>query len=402
MSPKVLLGVTGCIAAYKSCEILRSLQRAGCDVEVVMTPHATEFVTPGTFSALSGKPARWDNFGNDEDPIPHIRLAEECDLFLIAPCTGNALGKIANGIADELLTSCALAAHDKLAIAPAMNVHMYESPSVQANIATLRERGVRILDADSGYLACGDVGKGRLADVDVIVEAALSIIGQPVVNGGRLQGKKVLVTAGPTIEWIDPVRFISNPSTGKMGYAVAEAARDAGADVVLVSGPVSLEEPEGVEVVQVQTAQEMLEACLKVFPDSDIAVLTAAVSDFRPKDVAQRKLKKATDSEALASLEMVENPDILATLGQAKTPGQFVVGFAAETEDVVDNARKKLDAKGVDMIVANEVGAGKGFGADGEAAIFVSSSNDLELPFMAKRELAEKIIEVACDNFKVC
>lgn len=402
MPVKVLLGVTGCIAAYKSCEILRGLQKAGVDVEVVMTSHAAEFVNSGTFSALSGKPTRSSNFGDDEDAIPHIRLAEDCDLFLIAPCTGNVLGKIANGIADDLLTTCALAAHDKLAIAPAMNVHMYESPSVQANIATLRKRGVKILDADSGYLACGDVGKGRLAEVDAIVEVTLSILAQRTGNAGRLQGKMVLVTAGPTIEWIDPVRYISNPSTGKMGYAVAEAARDEGAQVTLVSGPVSLDAPEGVNVVSVQTAQEMLGACEAAFADSDIAVLTAAVSDYRPKTVASRKLKKATDAEALSSIEMVENPDILATLGHAKTPGQFVIGFAAETNDVVENARKKLDSKGADMIVANQVGDGKGFGADDDAAVFVSASSDVELPSMDKRELAAKIIEVACDNFQVC
>lgn len=402
MPAKVLLGVTGCIAAYKSCEILRGLQKAGCDVEVVMTPHAAEFVAPGTFSALSGKPARCSNFGDAADAIPHIRLAEDCDLFLIAPCTGNVLGKIANGIADDLLTTCALAAHDKLAIAPAMNVHMYESPAVQANLQTLRERGVQILDADSGYLACGDVGKGRLAEVNAIVEVTLSILGHRPAANGRLQGKRVLVTAGPTIEWIDPVRYISNPSTGKMGYAVAETARDGGAEVVLVSGPVSLEEPEGVKVVHVQTAREMLEACEKAFPESDIAVLTAAVSDFRPKSTAVRKLKKATDAEALSAIEMVENPDILATLGHAKTAGQFVVGFAAETNDIVDNARKKLESKGADMIVANQVGRGKGFGADGDEAVFVSASSDVELPYMSKRDLAGKILEVACDNFQVC
>lgn len=403
MAERVLLGVTGCIAAYKACEVVRGLQKAGCEVEVVMTGNATRFVAPHTFSALCGRPALVDNFGDPADAIPHIRMAEECDVFLVAPCTANVAAKIASGVADDLLTTCALAAHDRLAVAPAMNVHMYESPATQRNLAVLRDREVAVVEPDSGYLACGDVGRGRLASVDDIVSATLDLMRRKGDGPDRsLAGMNVLVTAGPTIEWIDPVRFVSNPSTGKMGYAVAEEARDRGADVVLVSGPVSLPVPEGVRVVHVQTAEDMLSACRREFGRSDVAVFAAAVSDFRPKGPSPRKLKKSTDAESLACMEMVENPDVLATMAAEKAPGQFVVGFAAETDEVLRNAREKLESKGADMIVANEVGKGMGFGADGETAFLVSKDATTELPYLSKRGLAAKILDAACDNFKVC
>lgn len=402
MAKKVLLGVTGCIAAYKACEVLRGLQKEGCETEVVMTENATRFVSAHTFSALSGRPALVDNFADGADPIPHIRMAEQCDAFLVAPCTANVMAKIAAGVADDLLTTCALAAHDRLVVAPAMNVHMYESPATQQNISTLKSRGVRVVEPGSGYLACGDTGKGRLADVDAIVAATLGLFGPGLGGHAPLAGRKVLVTAGPTVEWIDPVRYVSNPSSGKMGFAVAEAARDAGADVTLVSGPVSLDDPEGVNVVHVDTAVEMLEACENRFDSCDIAVFAAAVSDYRPRVRSDRKLKKSSDGESLACVEMIENPDVLATLAARKSAGQFVVGFAAETDDVVEHAREKLRSKGADLIVANQVGEHKGFQEDGNAAVFVSDRAALELPYMPKRELAAKIVEVACDNFKVC
>ncbi len=402
MAKKVLLGITGCIAAYKACEVLRGLQKKGCEVEVVMTANATKFVSAHTFSALSGRPALVDNFADGADPIPHIRMAEECDAFLVAPCTANVVAKIAAGVADDLLTTCALVAHDRLVVAPAMNVHMYESPATQQNISTLKSRGLHVVEPGSGYLACGDTGKGRLAEADAIVAATLGLL-EPGSSGRLpLSGFKVLVTAGPTVEWIDPVRYVSNPSSGKMGFAVAEAARDAGADVTLVSGPVSLGDPEGVDVVRVDTAAEMLEACEKHFDGCDIAVFAAAVSDYRPRIRSERKLKKSTDGETLACVEMVENPDILATLATRKSPGQFVAGFAAETDHVVEHAREKLRSKGADLIVANQVGEHKGFQEDGNAAFLVSDGAALELPYMPKRELAAKIVEVACDNFKVC
>lgn len=402
MARKVLLGVSGCIAAYKACEILRELQKKGCDVEVVMTENATRFVSAHTFSALSGKPALVDNFADGSDPIPHIRTASECDVFLIAPCTGNVLSKIAAGIADDLLTTCALAAHDKLMVAPAMNVHMYESPATQHNLDTLRSRGVKVIEPESGYLACGDTGKGRLAEVGQIVEEAIGLENARHREALPLSGHRVLVTAGPTVEWIDPVRYISNPSSGKMGFAVARAARDLGADVTLVCGPVSLDDPEGVDVVRVGTAQEMLEACESSFDGCSIAVFAAAVSDFRPKVRYDRKLKKSTDEALLATVDMVRNADVLHALASCKTPGQFVVGFAAETDDVVGNAREKLLSKGADLIVANQVGEGMGFQEDGNAAWLVSREGTVELPYMPKDELAAKIMEVACDNFKVC
>lgn len=402
MAKKVLLGVTGCIAAYKACEVLRGLQKEGCETEVVMTENATRFVSAHTFSALSGRPALVDNFADGADPIPHIRMAEQCDAFLVAPCTANVMAKIAAGVADDLLTTCALAAHDRLVVAPAMNVHMYESPATQQNISTLKSRGVRVVEPGSGYLACGDVGKGRLAEVPDIVSAALEPAGEDACGRLPLKGRRVLVTAGPTVEWMDPVRYVSNPSSGKMGFAVAEAARDAGADVTLVSGPVPLDDLADVNMVHVDTAVEMLEACDERFDSCDIAVFAAAVSDYRPRIRSERKLKKSTDGESLACMEMVENPDVLATLATRKTPGQFVVGFAAETDDVVENARRKLQSKGADLIVANRVGKHEGFREDGNAAILVSDDASLELPYMPKRELAAKIVEVACDNFKVC
>ena len=402
MAKRVLLGVTGCIAAYKACEILRELQRRGCDVEVVMTESATRFVSPYTFSALSGRPALVDNFQSEEDAIPHIRAAEDCDVYLIAPCTANVIGKVAGGIADDLVTTCALVAHERLCMAPAMNVHMYEAPSVQDNLETLRKRGASILEPSSGYLACGDVGKGRLPEPDVVASFALEACSS-VQSGSRpLYGLSVLVTAGPTVEWIDPVRFISNPSSGKMGYAIAETARDMGADVTLVSGPVSLSAPDGIRLVRVGTAQEMMDACEQAFPESNIAVFSAAVSDFRPASTSERKLKKPADSDALSRIDMVECPDVLATLAARKTAGQYVIGFAAETEDVLSNAKLKLGSKHADMIVANDVSKGKAFGSDEEAVSLVTSEEVQELPVLPKREVARRILEAACDNFKVC
>lgn len=403
---KVLLGVTGCIAAYKSAEILRGLQKAGVDVEVVMTKSAEEFVGATTFAALSGKPVRTSVFGDLADAIPHIRLAESCDLFLIAPCTADVLAKMSCGITDDLLTSTALAAHDRLMVAPAMNVHMYESPATQANLRTLAERGVAVVETASGRLACGDVGRGKLAPVENIVEAALGALGRADAaaaagegsaesTGADLSGRRVLVTAGPTVERIDPVRYIANDSSGKMGYAVAQEARRRGAQVTLVSGPVALEAPAGVDVVRVESADEMFAAAQKAFEDADIAVFAAAVVDFKPKACADRKLKKGAHDDALRAIELVENPDILATLAAGKRPDQFVIGFAAETDDVVPNARKKLGTKHADLIVANEVGKGKAFAQDEEQAVLITATAEVELPMLPKAALANKILDTA-------
>ena len=386
----VLLGVTGCIAAYKSCEIVRALQKAGVHVKVVMTEHATEFVGPTTFRALTHEKVAVGLFDDPEDPIHHVSLAQEADAFLIAPCTANVIAKIANGIADDLLTTTALATTAPLIIAPAMNVNMYDNGATRYNIGKLHIRGARIVEAGDGYLACGDVGKGRLADIEDIVSATLDELGVR----RDLDGRRVMVTAGPTVEPIDPVRYISNRSSGKTGYAIARAAALRGADVTLVSGPVSLPAPEGVRVVRVRTAREMLAAAEEAFRDTDIAVFAAAVADMRPRAVSDRKLKKGRDGDELGAIELVENPDILATLA-ARKDRQVVVGFAAETNDVVPNAEAKLAAKRADFVVANQVGEGMAFGTDDNAVWFVDAEEVEELPRMPKSRLADEILDKA-------
>lgn len=391
----VLLGVTGCIAAYKSCEIVRALQKAGMRVKVVMTEHATEFVGPTTFRALTHEKVAVGLFDDPEDPIHHVSLAQEADAFLIAPCTANVIAKIANGIADDLLTTTALATTAPLVIAPAMNVNMYDNGATRYNIGKLHIRGARIVEAGDGYLACGDVGKGRLADIEDIVGATLDELGVR----RDLDGRRVMVTAGPTVEPIDPVRYISNRSSGKTGYAIARAAALRGADVTLVSGPVSLPAPEGVRVVQVRTAHEMLEAAEEAFRDADIAVFAAAVADMRPRAVSDRKLKKGRDGDELGAIELVENPDILATLAACKDR-QVVVGFAAETNDVVPNAEAKLAAKRADFVVANQVGEGMAFGTDDNAVWFVDAEEVEELPRMPKSRLADEILDKAMQFLK--
>ena len=396
-APLVLLGVTGCIAAFKSCEILRGLQKAGVRVKVVMTKNACEFVGPTTFRALTHEPVAIDTFGDGPgDPIHHVSLAEECDLFLIAPCTANVLAKMAAGIADDLLSTTALACTAPIAVAPAMNVHMYEAVATQHNMQVLASRGVHFIEPGEGYLACGDVGRGRLADPADIVASVL----HRLEREKDLEGKRVVVTAGPTVEPIDAVRFISNPSTGKMGFAIAEAAVERGAEVTLVTGPVSLTDVPGAKMVRVGTACEMKTAVDEAFPSADIAIFSAAVSDFRPRTVSDRKLKKGADDEALAHIELVENPDILASCGAAKREGQVVVGFAAETNDVIGNARSKLSRKKADFIVANDVSSGRGFGTDSDEVAFVSASGEEHLPEMGKRELADRILDKALEFLK--
>lgn len=394
-TPTVLVGVSGCIAAYKACEIVRGLQKAGVRAKVVMTEHATKFVDPTTFRALTREPVAVGLFDDPSDPIHHISLAQEADAFVLAPCTANVLAKAACGIADDLLTTTVLACTAPLVVAPAMNVNMYEAPATQQNLAVLRSRGARIVEAGDGYLACGDVGRGRLADPEIIVAAALEELERAQARTRDMEGLRVLVTAGPTQEPLDPVRFLGNRSSGKMGYAVAAAAAHRGAEVVLVSGPVSLEAPANVRCVRVQTACEMMEACDREFPQVDVAVFSAAVADMRPANVADRKLKKGADGAALASIELVENPDILAACGAAKRAGQTVIGFAAETNDVEQNARVKLARKNADMIVANEVGGGLAFGTDDNRAVFVTAEGTDELDLMSKQALAERILDKA-------
>lgn len=393
--PHVLLGVTGCIAAYKAAEVLRALQKRGAEVRVVMTRHATEFVGELTFRALTDAPVAVSNLHDPHEAIPHIRLAEWADLLLVAPCTANVAAKLAHGIADDLLTSTALACTAPIMLAPAMNVHMYEAAATQGNLEALRGRGVEVLDPASGYLACGEVAPGRLPEPDAVAEAALALLEQAQGRKLDLAGKRVMVTAGPTVEPIDAVRFVSNYSSGKMGYAIAEAAAARGAEVTLVSGPVALDVPEGVRRVAVGTAEEMLTAASEAFEGTDVAVFAAAVADRRPAQAASRKLKKGSDDAALASIELVPTPDVLATLAARKRPGQLVVGFAAETDDVQANAARKLTAKNADMIVANDVSQGRAFGRDDDEAAIVTAAGAEPLPLMAKRELADVILDRA-------
>ncbi len=392
MRNTVLIGVTGCVAIYKTCEIVRGLQKAGIRVKVVMTDSATHFINPTLFRALTREPVAVGLFDDAPgDPIHHISLSKEADLFLIAPCTANVIAKIAHGIADDLLTTTALATTAPLVIAPAMNVNMYENMATQENMAVLRARGVDFIDAETGYLACGDTGKGRLADPEAIVDAVLA----KLEVKRDLEGRRVIITAGPTVEPIDPVRFISNPSSGKTGFALAQAAFDRGAEVTLVTGPVALDDIEGVDMVRVKTALDMLAAVDARFDEADIAIFTAAVSDYRPAQVADSKLKKGVNDASLSSLQLVENPDILATMAARKHEGQFVIGFAAETENVEANARKKLQEKHADLVVGNLVGEGLGFAADGNEVVLVSVDSSKNLPFMSKDALANAILDAA-------
>jgi len=384
----VVLGVTGCIGAYKACEVLRELQKRDADVHVVMTESATRFVAPLTFEALSRHPVFLDQWAlGGESDIRHISLADAAELLLIAPATANILGKLAHGIADDALSTLCLATKAPVLVAPAMNVNMFEHSAVKENVEVLRRRGVSFVEPGSGYLACGWLGKGRLAEVDEIVAAAMAIL----QRRHDLEGETVLVTAGPTVEDIDPVRFVSNRSTGRMGYRLAEAARDRGARVILISGPTSLEPPAGVDFVGVRSAEEMAKATLDRAVAATVVVMAAAVSDYRPAAVATQKVKK---SPGPLSLELVRTEDILRTLGEAKN-GRVLVGFAAETERVREHARTKLREKHLDRIVANDVSrSDAGFAADTNTAVLLDASGaEEELPLMGKQELAGRILD---------
>lgn len=393
----VLIGVSGGVAAYKSCEVLRGLQKAGVRVKVVMTEHATHFVDPLTFRALTNEPVAIGLFDDPQDPIHHISLAQEADVFLLAPCTANVMAKAAHGIADDLLSTTILATTAPVMVAPAMNVHMYENAATQENMATLKRRGFTFIEADEGYLACGDVGKGRMADPDIIVAAVLKKLEEiSDANAADLVGKHIMITAGPTVEPIDPVRYLTNRSSGKFGYAIAEAAAKRGAKVTLISGPVALPAPQNVEVRYIETAKDLLEACESVFPQVDAALFAAAVADMRPANAAEQKLKKGVNDKELSNIELVENPDVLATLGHSKTD-QIVVGFAAETNDVIDYATKKLVKKNADMIVANEVGAKKTFGEDHDEIWLVTAEGTEHHDRATKAELAQVILDKVKD-----
>jgi phosphopantothenoylcysteine decarboxylase/phosphopantothenate--cysteine ligase len=387
---RILIGVTGGIAAYKSADLVRRLRDRGAEVRVVMTQAACEFVTPITFQAVSGQPVRtdlWDSAA--EAAMGHIELARWAELVLIAPASAGFIARLATGQADDLLSTLCLATEAPLAVVPAMNRVMWANPATQANVEILRQRGVQVLGPAEGDQACGEVGPGRMLEPLEIVDRA-SVL---VHSGGPLQGKRVLITAGPTRERIDPVRFISNRSSGKMGFAIAQAAREAGAEVVMVCGPVVLNTPPGVRRINVESAAEMLDSVTREVAKIDIFISTAAVADYCPVQAADQKIKKTSDR---MDLEMQRTPDILASVA-ARPERPFVVGFAAETESVEQNARGKLLKKNLDMIAANEVGDKKVFDCDDNHLLVLWRSGRRDLGQGSKAELARQLVSLIAE-----
>lgn len=385
---RILLGVSGSIAAYKALDLLRRLKEQGADVRVVMTRNGTRFVAPLTFEVLSGSPVLVDEFSDKGwGAAGHIGITRDLDLVLVAPATADIIGKAAAGIGDDALTTSLLAASCPVIMAPAMNERMYRNPLLKKNMDILRSAGVRFVPPGSGPLACGESGEGRLADIEKIIKSVFDVL----QTTRLLRGITLLVTAGPTREPIDAIRYITNPSTGKMGYAVAEAARDAGANVILISGPTYLAPPANIDTIFVTTAEDMRQAVMEKVAQADVVVMAAAVSDFRPINPSPAKIKKE-NADTTIILEQTE--DILMSLGKAKG-GRILVGFAAETDDLIQNAKKKMEKKNLDLIVANDVGkAGAGFAADTNAASLITSDGKvLTLPSMTKRELAKHIIQ---------
>ncbi len=397
MQKKVLLCVSGGIAAYKAVQLTSKLTQNGFDVKVMMTGNATKFVTPLSFQAISRNDVYTDTFDEkDPEKIAHIDLADWPDVIIIAPATANIIGKLANGIADDMVSTTLLATEKPVFIAPAMNVHMYNHPVVQENIARLKSFGYHFIEPSEGYLACGYVGKGRLEEPEIIVEHVKTFF---VQNKQQfLRGKTVLISAGPTREKIDPVRYLSNYSSGKMGYAIAEVAQHLGANVILISGPVSLKPPVGVQIIRVESAEEMYEAVLQYFDEADIVIKSAAVSDYRPKKILQQKMKK--QSQELV-IELERTVDILAELGKRKK-AQSLIGFAAETNHVEEYAKQKLLSKNADMIVANNVmQEGAGFGTDTNIVTFYKANNEKkQFPKLTKHEVAYEILKEAYEAKK--
>ena len=389
---KIALGVSGGIAAYKAAEICRLLQDRGLRVQVIMTRAAQEFVRPLTFAALSGEKVITSLFGtaaetpNIESAVEHIAVAQSIDALLVAPATADVLAKFANGQADDFLTTLFLATTAPVIVAPAMNVNMWENPATQANLKKLQERGVYVVPPDEGYLACGMLGPGRLASNEKVVAATLEAVGA----AQDLSGEIVLVTAGPTREKIDPVRYIGNRSSGRMGYALAEAALRRGAKVILVSGPVNLKPPSASQAVQVESAAEMRAAVLENAPAASVIIKAAAVSDFRVKQVAEQKIKR----KGPMSLELEPTPDILAELAANKPADQIIVGFAAETQDALENARKKLQAKRVQVMVVNDVSQpGIGFDSERNAVTILTEHEIIDVPESSKWEVAQRVLD---------
>ncbi len=383
----VVLGITGGIAAYKMATLASMLKKLQADVVVIMTRNATNFITPMTFESLTGNKCLVDTFDrNFQFQVEHIALAKRADVFLIAPATANVIAKVACGLADDMLTTTFLATKAPKLIAPAMNTNMYENPIVQDNIKRCISYGMKMINPTVGYLACGDTGAGKMAEAEVMLEQILLTIAYEK----DLVGKRVLVTAGPTRESFDPVRFMTNHSTGKMGYEIAKAAARRGAEVTLISGMVSLTPPIGVSFISVRTAEEMFQAVKECANNQDIIIKSAAVADYRPKQVREEKTKK---SEGTFMVELERTIDILAWLGEHRREGQFLCGFSMETEDLIENSKKKLKKKNVDMIVANHLKTkGAGFGVDTNVVTLIQKDQEKELPLMTKEQVAHQII----------
>lgn len=387
----VVVGVTGGIAAYKACEVVSRLRKLHAGVDVIMTENATKLVQPLTFETLSARPVCVDTFARTESwDVKHISLAQKADLMVAAPATANLMAKLAHGIADDMLTTTLLATKAPILLAPAMNTGMWTAAATQENLQTLLRRGVHTVGPDAGFLACGDTGTGRMSEPQQIVEAIVSLL-CPVQD---LKGLHVLVTAGPTVERIDPVRYLTNDSSGKMGYALAEAALARGANVTLLSGPVHLPAPKGAELVSVTSTQSLYDAMMLRCETQDIIIQAAAPADFRVAHPAEQKIKKHAGEPLVLSL--VENPDIAKAVGERKKPGQVLVGFAAETQNVLEHARAKLVSKHLDMIVANDVTAdGAGFGVDTNIVTLITQQTCTPLPQMTKRKVADEILTQA-------
>jgi len=383
---KIVLGVSGSIAAYKAVDLASKLTQAGAKVDVLLTPAAAHFVSPLTFQGVSGRPAFVDMFDTASGASElHIELARRADVLVIAPATATTMARVALGLAEDMVSLTALATRAPIVICPAMDAQMFEHEVTQGHLETLLARGAHVVGPEEGRLASGHVGRGRMSEVDSIIGAVRYVLGR----GGDLAGKKVVVSAGGTQEPIDPVRYVGNHSSGKMGYAVAEAARDRGADVVLVSGPVALAVPYAVRVVSVQRAAEMRDAVVAECADADAVIMAAAVADYQPAEAERQKIKRRRDE---LSLSLVRTPDILAEVGQRS--GLVRVGFAAESQDLVANAKRKLEEKGVDLIAANDVTAeGSGFGSDTNRVTLLDSEGEEELPLMSKYEVAGRILD---------
>lgn len=386
---EVLLGVTGGIAAYKAVELVSRLIKLGAFVNVIMTKNATQLVSPLTFQPISRNPVVVDTFAETTEWQPkHISLADKSDILVVAPATANIIAKMAHGIADDMLSTTALAVTCPILVAPAMNSHMYDNLIFQENMEILRRHKIHFVEPEYGQLACGYEGKGRLADLDKIIQKIRELLN----SSQDFDGKTILVTAGPTREMMDPIRFISNRSSGKMGYAIAEAAANRGADVILISGPTNLNAPADVKLISIETATQMHDAVIEHAPRADAVIMAAAVSDYRPRDVSPQKIKKDQDQMTLV---LERNPDILSKLGQHKSNGQILVGFSMETENLLDNAYQKLKKKNLDLIVANDVTKeGAGFGTDTNVVVLIDSFNQRnELPLMSKLDVAHAILD---------